>query len=532
MASVSRVCGSASLLALLATSVGAADPGLRMASGTPAEAREMSSRLDAMVRDGRLRPSSTREDTLVPGHLHQRLVQVHKGIRVHGGEVVREIDPAGSVVAVSGRLYDTTDLGVEPALPATQARDIVANQGADVSRLLAAPELTILPGRDGSLSLAWMLVAPRPGDVRRFFIDAMSGRLLLDTTAINRQTPAVGRGRGVLNNDQKLSVASRGGTFEAMDMLRPPRILTYDMKYDIFKAFFTLVGEIPFSNSDLAVDSDNNWTDGPTVDAHAYAGLVYDYFFKRFGRRGWNDADLPIPQMVNPARPEDIYVYGDALPFFFVNAFYCCSGVEDVSFMAYGQGAPAGAFVSGQVKPFAGGIDVVAHEMTHGMSDFTNGLSLSFCESGGLAESFSDMMGISVDFYYRPSTANYRVGEDVFPNGFRDMGNPRLFGDPDHVAVAQFCEEHYLAGIPNQAFYLAIEGGTNRTSGIAVTGVGRSNREQIEKVFYQAFTFRLFPSADFQDAALATITSARALHGNGSAAERAVTQAWVAVGVL
>jgi Zn-dependent metalloprotease len=112
------------------------------------------------------------------------------------------------------------------------------------------------------------------------------------------------------------------------------------------------------------------------------------------------------------------------------------------------------------------------------------------------------------------------------------MQNPRLFGDPDHVTVAQECEEHYLAGIPNQAFYLAIEGGTNRTSGIAVQGVGRSNREQIEKVFYQAFTFRLFPSADFQDAALATIESARALYGGGSAVERAVTQAWVAVGVL
>jgi Zn-dependent metalloprotease len=532
MGRLSRTCVSAGLLALVTAAAGGADPGLRMASRTPAEAREMSSHLDSMVREGRLRTSSTSEDTLVPGHRHQRLVQVHKGIRVHGGEVVREIDLSGTAVAVSGRLYNVEALGAEPALSAAQAREIVAVRGADVSRLLAGPELTILPRRDGGLSLAFSLVAPRRGDVRHFFVDAMSGVLLLDTTAINRQTPAVGRGRGVLNNDQKLSVASRGATFQAMDMLRPPRILTYDMKYDIFKAFFTVVGEIPFRDSDLGVDTDNNWTDGPTVDAHAYAGLVYDYFFKRFGRRGWNDADLPIPQIVNPARPEDIYEYGEDLPFFFVNAFYCCSGVADVSFMAYGQGAPAGAFVSGEVKPLAGGLDVVAHEVTHGMSDFTNGLSLSFCESGGLNEAFSDMMGVSVDFYHRPGTANYRLGEGVFPGGFRDMGNPRLLGDPDHVSVAQFCEEHYLAGIPNQAFYLAIEGGTNRTSGIAVTGVGRSNREQIEKVFYQAYTFRLFPSADFQDAALATITSARELYGDGSATERAVTQAWVAVGVL
>ncbi|HEX2453876.1 MAG TPA: M4 family metallopeptidase, partial [Vicinamibacterales bacterium] len=90
---------------------------------------------------------------------------------------------------------------------------------------------------------------------------------------------------------------------------------------------------------------------------------------------------------------------------------------------------------------------------------------------------------------------------------------------------------HTNSAIPNQAFYLAIESGTNRTSGLAVQGVGPANREQIEKVFYRAFVFMLPSNATFSMARAATIQAARDLYGVGSAAERAVTQAWTAVGV-
>ena len=90
---------------------------------------------------------------------------------------------------------------------------------------------------------------------------------------------------------------------------------------------------------------------------------------------------------------------------------------------------------------------------------------------------------------------------------------------------------HTNSAIPNQAFYLAIEGGTNRTSGLSVQGVGAANREQIEKVFYRAFTQLMPSNATFSVARAATIQAARDLYSSGSAAERAVTQAWTAVGV-
>jgi Zn-dependent metalloprotease len=62
--------------------------------------------------------------------------------------------------------------------------------------------------------------------------------------------------------------------------------------------------------------------------------------------------------------------------------------------------------------------------------------------------------------------------------------------------------------------------------------VGGANREQIEKVFYRAFTSMLPANARFSTARAATIQAARDLYGAGSAAERAVNEAWTAVGVF
>jgi Zn-dependent metalloprotease len=151
-------------------------------------------------------------------------------------------------------------------------------------------------------------------------------------------------------------------------------------------------------------------------------------------------------------------------------------------------------------------------------------------------------MGTSVEFFFQPAgsgdlRSDYQVGEDVIkPGGLRSMENPGLHGDPDHysrrfLGAADNGGVHTNSGIANQAFYLAIEGGTNRTSGLGVQGVGGANREQIEKVFYRAFAQLLPANATFSLARAATIQASRDLYGDNSNAERAVTQAWTAVGV-
>jgi Zn-dependent metalloprotease len=179
--------------------------------------------------------------------------------------------------------------------------------------------------------------------------------------------------------------------------------------------------------------------------------------------------------------------------------------------------------------------------LSHGVTEFSSNL-IYLNESGALNEAFSDIMGTSAEFFFQPPgtgsrQADYLIGEDVIrPGGLRSMSNPAAYGDPDHYSKRFLGSEdnggvHTNSAIASQAFYLAIEGGTNATSGRSVQGIGGANREQMEKVFYRGFTELLPANATFSVARAATIQAARDLYGAGGNVERAVTEAWTAVGV-
>ena len=295
--------------------------------------------------------------------------------------------------------------------------------------------------------------------------------------------------------------------------------------------------QITLSVNDLASDADNDWTDSAVGDAHVYTGWTYDYYFKRFSRHGLDNADTRVQSLVHPVRRSDVFTQIDEFPDFFVNAFYDGDGI-----VLYGEGLPANVTLGGQTWDFlSGAIDIVAHELTHGVTEFTSNL-IYRNESGALNESFSDMMATGVEFFFQQPgdgalKADYLIGEDAIrPGGLRSMADPGSKGDPDHYSRRFLGTEdnggvHINSGIPNQVFYLAIEGGTNRTSGLSVQGVGAGNREQIERVFYRTVTQLLPSNATFAVARVASIQAARDLFGGNSNAERAVTQAWTAVGV-
>ena len=378
-----------------------------------------------------------------------------------------------------------------------------------------------------------------------YFIDAHSGDVVLQFSDLKTQQATlpcdncdVGDATGVLGDRKKISVRSAAGVYMASDELRPPTIATYDMRGSLNKTIDVLNGVRPLFNSDFVTDTDNVWTDGANVDAHVYAGFTYDYLFKRFARRGLNNNDIPVLSLVHPVRRADVLTASpDVLFTFYLNAFYFGDGI-----MVYGEGLPPGFTFLGQSWNFlSAGLDVVAHELTHGVTDFSSRLIYQN-ESGALNEAFSDIIGTSVEFFFQdigngPLMADYFIGEDVVtPDGIRSMQNPGRFDHPDHYSNRFTGSEdnggvHINSGIVNNAFYLAIEGGKNRTSGLAVQGVGAANREQIENVFYRAFVFMLPSNATFSAARSATIQAARDLYGSGSASEQAVRQAWTAVGV-
>lgn len=508
---------------------------LTIRTESTSERRAWTSRVDGMLRSGELRVRQTGEDPMVPGRTHERSDQYYRGVRVFGADVARQLRD-GATESIFGTIYEGINIDPNPAIDEDRARELLGGRlGVTIDGGKPA-ELVVLPLDTGGYALAWRIRVVTRRDTRQYFVSAQTGATLFDYSDRKTQT-AVGRALGVLGDTKKISVRASSGQFQARDDLRPPDIETYDMKGDPFRTDNVLIGRVNLSANDLGSDSDNDWTDGAIGDAHIYAGYTYDYYFKRFGRRGLNNADIRMQNLVHPVRRADVDLYGDDFPDYFINAFYNGDGV-----MVYGEGLPPNFVLDGQTWDFlAGSLDVVAHELTHGVTDYSSGL-IYRNESGALNESFSDIIGTSVEFFFQPAgsgplKADYLLGEDVVrPGGLRSMSDPGSFGDPDHyskrfLGSADNGGVHTNSGISNQAYYLAIEGGTNRTSGLSVQGVGGGNREQIEKVFYRAFTQLMPANSTFSVARAATIQAARDLYGNNSAAERAVTQAWTAVGV-
>ena len=505
-----------------------------IAATTPSELRLWDEQVTSMLRSGVLRMMPQREDTVMPSREHERLAQLHDGIPVFGAEVTRQLD-RGVAVSMFGTLYRDIDIDTIPQLSVPAARAIMLARPNAVATI-GDPQLFVLPLEGGGYALTYRIVTAFPDDHVVAFVDAENGRIHVQFSDWHRQIDS-GRGRGVLGETKKISTEASGGTYRTSDDLRPPAILTYDMKGNLTRVTDVLTGRVQLAASDLAVDSDNDWTDGAVVDGHVYAGWTYDYLFKRFGRRGLDNNNLPIRSLIHPVSRDVPLSFIQQNSIFYINAFWSGS----TRLMVYGVGLPPNITSGGQQWDYvSGAFDIVAHELTHGVTQFSSNL-IGLGEPGALNEAFSDIIATGAEFFLatqRGRPGNYVIGDEVItPGGLRSLSDPRSYGDPDHYAQryqgpADGAGVHINSGIISHAFYLAIEGGTNRTSGRAVQGVGAANRDQIERTFYRAFTQMLPANAGFVTARLATIQSARDLFSANSAVERAVTQAWDAVGIV
>lgn len=493
------------------------------------------SRVDAMLRNGTLDIDRVQADTMIAGRTHERLAQRHEDVPVFGGQLIRQLD-GRSIVSVFGQMFENVSLPtVVPSIEGAAAAAI-AERAAGAGAAADTPVLGILPKADGYV-LVYRMTVRSAWDIRMYFVNAATGAIEDQRSQIKPQQdlPTIGLGTGVLGDQKKVSAAQSSSGFRAIDLRRPADAFTLDFHGSVSRLNgFLQTGAVFLS--DVATSSSADWTDGSVVDAHVYEGWVYDYYFKRFGRHGIDDRDLPIISIVHPLarsdagrfRPEDVGL-------FINNALYLGDG-----FMMYGDG-------DGRIFDYlAGGFDVVAHELTHGVTDFTSQLEYRD-ESGALNEAFSDIMATAAEFFFFRSGQgpqkgpNFVVGEDITkfsPGYIRSLQDPISAGDPDHYSLRQFIGTpidnggvHVNSTIVGHAFYLAVAGGRNRVSGTTVAGIGVANMEPMERIFYRAFAFLMGPRAQFADARAATLQAAADLYGSNSNERSQVAQAWTAVGV-
>jgi Zn-dependent metalloprotease len=195
-------------------------------------------------------------------------------------------------------------------------------------------------------------------------------------------------------------------------------------------------------------------------------------------------------------------------------------------------------------------------------------------EGGAVGEGLSDVFGAAAEFFFQsddtgPLRADYLMGEDIsdpvrslsdptsmYVNPQRTLRYPDHFGNrlrftavrigggiyltPYVIRGSNFIWAsstnrggvHWNSTILSHVYYLAVEGGTNRTSGRYVRGVGGANRRQIERVFFRAVT-ELMPRGQlFSTMGYVLRQAAIDLFGYSDPATTAVYDAVRAVGLV
>jgi Zn-dependent metalloprotease len=221
--------------------------------------------------------------------------------------------------------------------------------------------------------------------------------------------------------------------------------------------------------------------------AYDNLGLVRKFYSEKLGRNSIDNAGLNLIANVN---------YGVD----FNNAFW--DGVR----MVFGNG-------DGVVfKDLTGDLDVPAHELTHGVTQYTAGLNYTNDQTGALNESFSDMFGSAIDAWANnrdTDSHNWLIGEDImgddlYGEALRNMAEPGtayddpiLGRDPQPRDMSGYfdADPHLMSGIPNRWFYLIC-----REIGIEAGAL----------IMYQTLQ-NLWPTAVFHDAAVIAAAQARIL---------------------
>ena len=518
--------------------------------------RQWDAAIDRQLRLGELRTYGTRANAVVPGRRSERLAQYYQGIPVHGADLNRQTD-RGITTSVFGTLFTGIDLDPTPGLSVAAARAVFADLAGPAFALTDTPALWVLPSADNRYALTYRGTL---SNLRTIFVDADSGEVLFEHSNIREQS-SIGLGTGLLGDPKKMVTQNLGGAFLTRDTVRPAELRTLDMAFDadrfLDRLFGVFFGDAPTGDQDLAADTDNRWTDGAVVDTHAALGWTHDYLFTQLDWAGIDGRDGAVDAFVHPFDARALSQRlgqceaGAGRTEECDRAEFLSLFVENAAYLPPGNPGSTGLMVFGEPfilpQPLTA-LDIVAHEMAHGVTFFTAALGDTAPpnEPGAINEGFSDIIGTAVEFYVQeageaPLHADYLLGEDA---GFvaRSLRDPQEITNgitgpyPDHyddlyTGPADGGGVHINATILGHLYYLAVEGGTNRTSGLSVQGVGAANRLQIERVFFNAWATLLPAFADFRITADCLLQSAIELYGASSATTTAIMQARDAVGI-
>ncbi|MFD2627379.1 M4 family metallopeptidase [Oceanobacillus kapialis] len=433
---------------------------------------------------------------------HLKVQQTYKGIPIYGADQTVKLDEKKDVTAYFGQVIPELESKKIDMQASVSEADAITLAKAEIEKKIGKVEdydgpieaAPYIYEYEGDYYYTYLVTAsttqPAVG-FWHYFIDATNGKIIDSYNATNDVTAF---GTGVFGERKRFEAQAFDGMFRLFDETRGDGVVTFDNT----------------TGTNLDVVSINKmFTDGSAVDAHANAQITYDYYQDTFGRNSVDDNGQILISAVH---------VGDN----WNNASW--NGRQ----MSYGDGDGI------RFHPLAAGLDVAAHEMTHGVIQHTANL-IYRNESGALNESFADIFGVMVD------RDDWLIGEAIMADGtigLRSMEDPTDLIErrtqapyPDHwsrryTGTLDNGGVHINSSINNKAAYLVSEGGEHFD--VTVNGVGR---EKTEQIYYRALTLYLTRSSDFSMMREAAIQAAGDLYGSNSDAVAAVEQAYDAVGV-
>jgi len=446
------------------------------------------------------------------GITHTKAKQHYNGVEIYGAEVILHLNNQKEIF--TGKLINVHQkIDVNPGLESQNAidfaiedlkkyaiwKEISDTQKDILSYESPSSDLVIYQSKEGTTALCYEInIRPNFLETWKYFIDAKNGQVVFKYNNTKSDGPAVANGYDLNGVLRTIDTYLENGTYYLANTVETMyneekgegMIMTYD------------ANNTPSSFS-LATSADNTWNNPATISLHHSSTKMYKYLEDTFGRNSINNQGGNIIGIVNLSS-EDGSGYDNA---------YWSSPL-----IYFGNGGSS-------FYNLAGGLDVVAHEMGHGVVENTANLEYQY-QSGAINETYADIFGSMVD------REDWLIGEDVTNSSYistgalRDMANPHN-GDlngwqPMHVSEMYIGENdrggvHINSGIGNYAYYLYAT---------AIT------KEKAEQVFYRALANYLTTKSQFIDFRIAVIQSAKDLYGDSSAEVIEAINAFDAVGIF
>lgn len=495
------------------------------------------------------------------GQLHYRYQQYYKDIPVHGAQFMLHTHVDGQrsgngKIMTPLNIHETIKLNEEEALnmllsnigakkyywqdSAREAR-VKLKRNNPAATYYPSAKLEFLPDdiqTSMNLCYTYDVYCLENGASGKYYVDVATGQIL--------------KLRKAEHSCENFTFASNYNGFRIAKSVDTGD--EYELVDDCEDAVYTIYDEL--NNSEVFTDPNNDWdTDFKQSAATSQWALrrAYDAYLGKFNRSGHDDDDgnLDVYQA---------YYFEENGGNYNASYSYDPFGNDEIR---------VGIGDFGYVTDDYNTLDIIGHEFTHGVDEYTSELEYEG-ESGALDESFADIFGEWIEYYTInscdwfhgaekldadgcPTPNRYFVNPaatDVYttPDCFRNFSQPNTYLGTNWYPVVNcdpgsendHCGVHRNSGVQNQMFYLLSEGGSGWNDGNTchapngsgfqweVSGIGIDDAIEIAYLAHVGF---LVSDSDYEDSRDAWVAAASVLFGSCSEQAIQAGKAWHAVGL-